>query len=100
MGREICEGCDFGVKRDKRGVWCELANVFAREFAGIFCPRENDIETIKQNCANYIPPEEMADKKNCCLAHLTEERAHHCWIKNIEDLRRDEDFKLKKSNRR
>lgn len=95
MGREICNGCDFGARRDEGEVWCELVNIFAGEFASDFCPRENDMETIKQNCANYIPPEEMADKENCCLARLAEERAHHCWIKNIGDLLRDPDFKFK-----
>jgi len=89
-----CQGCEFS----RLFSWCGLVRG-STENLGEFCPKEADIKTIKQSCRFYFPSQKPAGGDDMCRAPFHEHGCYRlCWIKNLEDLLRDPDFTLKKSD--
>ena len=100
MPEEQCrkEQCGYSQVGYQGKLYCRLSHAFIEEL-GRFCPKDLDIEKIKENCDYYVPPEGTDDGKSCCLAHVAEDWTSACWIKEWDDLLRDPDFTLKKEAR-
>lgn len=92
-----CRECDFSHPAHEGKPWCKLANDFKENLGG-FCPKELDIEEIKKNCKYCLLSEKGTGGDDMCRAS-SHEHGHycHCWIKTLEDLCSDPDFKLRKS---
>jgi hypothetical protein len=89
-----CNGCEFGKPAHEGKLWCVLANDFAENLDG-FCPKELDIEKIKQKCEYYLPTSKNLAASGMCRAPFHgHDHYDLCWVKSFEDLLRDPDFTL------
>ena len=81
-------GCEFSKPAHEGESWCRLANAFCKDLNGS-CPKEMDVEEIKQNCYYYLL---VAGEGRCRASSHEHDRYGYCWIESVDDLLNDPDF--------